>query len=158
MRIFIHDLEEKISLNNSTVITYENIKSCIGCFNCWVKTPKKCIHKDTLNNLGELLTHCDELVIISKCINGCYSSKVKQVLERCIGYVEPYFEVRNKEIHHKLRNNKRIKLKVYFYGQITEIDKMLAKKLVYANSKNLDAELVNISFHLSHEDIKEVLI
>lgn len=157
MRIFIHDLDENVNLNNSISISYENIKNCVGCFNCWFKTPKKCIHKDSLRNLGETLLKCDELIIISKCVNGCYSSKVKKVLERCIGYVEPYFVIRNNKIYHKKRTNKKIKLKVYFYGDLSENDKIYAKQLVNANVKNFDAELVHLSFHLNKYDIKEVV-
>ena len=98
MKIIIHDLEELKLDGNYKIINERNIKNCIGCFNCWTKTPMKCIHNDICQNIGKDISNCEELIIISKCIYGSYSSKVKKVLERCISYVYPFFEIRKGEI------------------------------------------------------------
>ena len=78
------------------------------------------IFNDNFNNISEYLKQSDELVIISKCKYGCYSNEVKRVLERCIGYVLPHFTIRNNQIHHKSRYDKKLKLSTYFYGNIDE--------------------------------------
>ena len=143
MKILIHDLED-FRLNNSFVID-SNISACFGCFNCWVKTPRKCIHRD-IKNISSMLLASDEIIIISRCVNGCYSFKVKQILERCIGFVEPFFVIRKGEIHHKTRTSKNITLSVYFYGSITDTEKLTATKLVEANAKNLNVNIKKIFF------------
>ena len=88
-----------------------------------------------------LLKHLnsDELILISKNRFGCYSEGVKKVLERCIGYVLPYFTIRNKHIHHASRYDKKLKLTTYFYGDITDNDYKCLDSLVKANSINLNA-------------------
>lgn len=155
MKIIIHDLEELKLEGNYKIINERNIKNCIGCFNCWTKTPMKCIHNDTCQNIGKDISNCEELIIISKCIYGSYSSKVKKVLERCISFVYPFFEIRNGEIHHKLRNN-HLKLTVYFYGNISHEDKTLAIKLVNSNCKNFGIDNSNLKFYKRVEEIGEI--
>ena len=155
MKIIIHDLEELKLDGNYKIINERNIKNCIGCFNCWTKTPMKCIHNDICQNIGKDISNCEELIIISKCIYGSYSSKVKKVLERCISSVYPFFEIRKGEIHHKLRNN-RLKLTVYFYGDISHEDKTLAIKLVNSNCKNFGIDNSNLKFYKKVEEIGEI--
>lgn len=157
MKIIIHDLNEKLDISGIIEFNGHNIKNCIGCFSCWFKTPKNCIHQDDLKTIGNLLLNCDEVIIISKCINGCYSSTVKQVLERCISYVEPFFEIRNNEIHHKLKINKKLNFNILFYGNFTSEDKLVATKLVEANMNNFASTLENLKFFENDLKVKEWL-
>ena len=156
MRTIIHDLNEKeinFNLDDKILSSSECKNNCIGCFSCWIKHPKKCIFNDEFSNTTNYLKDSDELVIISKCRYGCYSSKIKRVLERCIGYVLPYFTIRNNEIHHESRYNKKIKLTTYFYGDITKDDKKAIETLVKANAINLNVKEYTINYI---EDIKEI--
>ena len=156
MKTIIHDLSEnEISFNKNDNIIYASNcnNNCIGCFSCWIKHPKKCILKDNFNNLTEILKETDELIIISKNRYGCYSSSVKKVLERCIGYVLPYFTIRNNEIHHKSRYKNKLKLLSFFYGNITNEDKKVIETLIKANSINLNTNNYEINYI---ENIKEI--
>lgn len=159
MRTIIHDLD----VNDSKYITFDEedkiinslecCKSCIGCFSCWVKHPKKCALNDEFSNNAEYLKDSDEFIIISKCRYGCYSGSTKRLLERCIGYVLPYFTIRNNEIHHESRYDKKLKLSVYFYGYITDEDKEVTDNLVRANSVNLNASDYEIKYF---DNLKEI--
>lgn len=150
MKTIIHDLNEndlkKIKFDSKDKIlpALKCKNNCIGCFSCWIKHPKKCIFNDDFSNITDFLKDSEELVIISKNRYGCYSGKVKKVLERCIGYVLPYFEIRNNEIHHQKRYDKNIKLNFYFYGNNS--NKELTEKLVKANSINLGTTNYNITY------------
>lgn len=159
MRTIIHDLKEKeikklkFNKDDKIISSLDCSKNCIGCFSCWVKHPKKCTIRDEYSNIVESIKCSDELILISKCRYGCYSSSTKKVLERCIGYVLPYFTIRNKEIHHKSRYDKKLKLYTYFYGNIEEEDKKSVDKLVKANSINLNA----IDYEVNYVDnLKEL--
>lgn len=156
MRIIIHDIEDTsfLNLNSEDLLVSDVNKSCIGCFNCWVKTPFCCIHNDKITNIGKLILDSDELIIISKCVDGSYSSKVKRIIERSISYVEPFFTIRNKEIHHLSRLSKKLNFKIYFYGDnITSNDKNVAEMLAKANMKNLNTTDPIISFLNSYKEI-----
>jgi len=163
MRTIIHDLNEKelknIKFNkDDKIISSLNCrKNCIGCFSCWVKHPKTCTLKDNYSSIVECLKNSDELILISKCRYGCYSSEVKMVLERCIGYVLPYFEIRNNEIHHKSRYDKKIKLSVYFYGNGLDEDKKCADELVKANSINLNTSEYEVNYVNNLKELKQCI-
>lgn len=168
MRLIIHDLskEQCEFLGFETLAAKENIivdgngknHYCIGCFGCWLKTPGRCVIKDEYQEMGEKLSKVDELLIISKATFGSYSSVVKNVLDRSISYVSPYFVIRNGEMHHKERYQKNLKLSAVFYGEdITEAEKSTSVDLVVANAVNLNGTVGNIDFVNSFEIVKEVL-
>lgn len=135
-----------------------NLHHCVGCFGCWIKTPGQCVIKDDYSNMGHLLSRCDELIIISKCTYGGYSPFIKNLLDRGISYVSPYFLIRNGEMHHKRRYDNVISISVYFYGEdITQFEKETANSLVNANAVNYDGIVRNVSFFSSVEEVKAVL-
>ena len=164
MRTIIHDLSKdyllKFNFNDDDIVIDSSkcLNSCVGCFSCWIKHPKKCIYNDDYSNMTECIKNSGELVLISKCRYGCYSSEVKRVLERCIGYVLPYFTIRNGEIHHKSRYSKKIKLYVYFYGYIDDGDKKIINDLVKANSINLNVDDFKINYINDIEGISNAYV
>ena len=145
MRTILHDLDNdiisKFKFKDDDVVIncLECKNSCIGCFSCWIKTPTKCALKDNFSNMTDYLKNSSDFIIISKNRYGCYSENIKRVLERCIGYVLPYFTIRNYEIHHKLRYNKNLNFITFFYDDINKNDEICLNKLVKANSINLGA-------------------
>lgn len=156
MRTIIHDLENLKTSSNDIVIGGK-CNNCVGCFKCWVKHPFKCIFNDSVKNNGENLFNSDELIIISKCVYGCYSSTVKRIFERSISYVKPFFTLREGEIHHAVRSDKKIDLKIYFYGNVKDEDKEIARSLANANMKNLNTKRPEVLFFNTKEEIEEII-
>jgi multimeric flavodoxin WrbA len=160
MKLLIHDLEEskinKLLDNNSNDITVISdngkINPCICCFGCWIKTPGQCVIKDGYENMGVMLSKCNQMIIISKCVYGSYSPFVKNVLDRIVcPYQLPFFKTINGQTRHPKRYNNSYSLSVYFYGEITEQEKETAKKVVKAYHEN-----VNVWFSDVYEEIKIV--
>ncbi|WP_035290529.1 flavodoxin family protein [Clostridium sp. KNHs214] len=163
MKLFIHDLEERdfqklfpnLYGKNMIISDDGTIHHCIGCFGCWVKTPAVCIIRDKYGDMGEYLSKCKEVIIISKCCYGGFSPFIKNVLDRSIPYIHPYFVIRNGEMHHRRRYKNHITMKVWFYGEnITEKEKQTAEKLVRANSVNLDCNVSSVEFVHSIEEME----
>ena len=159
-RLIIYDIptellpncEETILVNAKEINQY-----CIGCFGCWLKTPGTCVMKDGFQDMGKKLSEVEELQIISKVTFGSYSSAVKNVLDRSISYVLPFFEIRNGEMHHGERYHNDLKISAVFYGDITESEKETSRNLVKANAINLNADMGNVIFVEKMEMIQEVL-
>lgn len=163
MKILIHDLtaQEFGSLYpqlNEDITVIQNdaeIHNCIGCFGCWIKTPASCIIKDSYKDMGKLISQSEELIIISRCYYGGYSPYVKNVLDRSISFMLPYFDIRNGEMHHKSRYSKKIKFTVCFYGEdITNDEKQTASEIVTANSMNLNLKESSVKFYRDYNDMK----
>lgn len=154
MKLVIHDLPSEqadkiIPRQENTYIVSDDgtIKNCIGCFGCWIKTPGQCVIRDNYGDMGELLSKCSELIIVSQCYYGGFSPFVKNVLDRCIPYIHPYFIIKNNEMHHRRRYDNRFELSAYFYGDnITDDEKKTAVELVKANADNLDCIVKSILF------------
>lgn len=165
-KIIIHDLDQSKftelypNIDPDCVIISDNgtIRNCIGCFGCWIKTPGICVLKDGYGNMGELLAKSNELTIISKCIYGSYSPFIRNVLDRCIPYLSPYFVPKNGETHHKNRYDNTLNLSAHFYGDdLTGKEKKTAAALVKANGINFYASESKAFFYDSPESIKEAL-
>ena len=164
MKVVIHDLASSafaslgIARDGECAVVSDDgsIRHCIGCFGCWVKTPGKCVLKDGYENMGRLLSRCDELVIISRCAYGSYSPFVRNVLDRCIPYILPYFTKINGETHHQRRYDSAFRMTVHFYGEdITEAERETAKALAQANGVNFYATTVSTFFHEDFTKIEE---
>lgn len=165
MKLLIHDLKKEDfiklypSLANDIIVVSndEPIHNCIGCFGCWIKTPAECVIRDKYGDMGALISKCDEIHIISHCLYGGFSHFVKNVLDRSISYVHPYFVIRNGDMHHRPRYSKRVGLKVWFYGEdITDKEEDTAKKLVKANGINLNTINNSVLFFKSIKDMEVI--
>lgn len=165
MKVLIHDLDENrfqglfptVSEDVKIISKKNEIKRCIGCFGCWLKTPGECVIKDGYGNTGKLLSESEELIIISRICYGGFSPFVKNVLDRNIGYISPFFTIRNNEMHHKSRYSKRIKFTVIAYGEyVTAKEKDTLSKLVIANGINFNVVESSCRFANSVEDIPKL--
>ena len=160
MRTIIHDLEEKeikkikFKKDDILISSLKCQNSCIGCFSCWTKHPMECTIKDNFSNIVEKLKKSSELVIITKNRYGCYSNSVKKVLERCIGYMLPYFTIREGKIHHQSRFDNKLLLSIYVYGILDKDDKKSFEELVKANAINFNSEEYKIKYFDDKEEIK----
>ena len=75
-------------------------------------------------------------------------------LKRLLKEAYHFFTIRNGEIHHKVRIDKKINFKVYFYGEnITEEDKKIATRFVEANMNNLNTNYPEIYFYNDYKEI-----
>lgn len=137
MNVIIHDLEKEkfqtlfYNINEDTCIISNNekIRNCIGCFGCWVKSPGSCVIKDGYDNMGEILSKANKLIIISQCCFGGYSPFVKNILDRSISYLLPFFKIIDNETHHRQRYKKDLSLSVYFYGEHISQQESKRKKI-----------------------------
>lgn len=161
-RLMIHDVSGETNLcsaNESTnMIDTKKLQShCVGCFNCWVKHPGRCMIQDGFQNIPEQMAACDELVIVSRCVYGGFSPEVKKVLDRAIGYMLPFFTLRSDgQMHHASRYEKRIRIVAHFYGSdITDEEKATARKLVERNALNLNAQSYHVEFHNNAPNLQE---
>lgn len=162
MKLIITDIEDfnlPVTGEYKLIKPRGNIRHCIGCFGCWVKTPGKCVIHDGYESTGIDMSKCTELIIISRCCYGSVSPFIKTVQDRSISYIHPDFVIRKGEMHHKRRYKNVISLSAYFYGEnITDTEKETAKQIMQANADNYDGLVKNVSFYQSVQELEGITL
>jgi len=165
LKVIVHDLSEQdflqlgINENDYRVIN-ANVAAvpCVGCFNCWFKTPGTCKIDDYLKNSGSLLGNSEETVIISQNCYGGYSVQVKNVLDRSISASLPFFTYRSWKVKHTKRYKiKRNRLTVILYGDFLESETKTAELLAEANRNNMGFKKANLHIIKYINEIGQVL-
>lgn len=84
-----------------------DIRYCIGCFGCWVKTPGKCSNSDDdMHTVCSHYINSDLVIFASPVIMGFTSALLKRVHDRIIPLVMPYVRFYDGESHHLPRYEK----------------------------------------------------
>lgn len=154
MKLLIHDLNEKEweeaakQYEGYEVISDKgNIKPCVGCFGCWLKTPGQCVIKDGYDRMGALIHQAEEVTVISRYTYGGFSSFVKNVMDRSIGWVLPYMEIHHGEMHHQKRYPEEKPITFIFRGcAFTEDEKAKARAYVEAVCLNFRGWIKELKF------------
>lgn len=79
------------------------IAYCLGCFDCWTKSPGICKIDDDGRTVTRAMLASDLVVYLTPLTFGGYSSELKKALDRSICLVSPFFTRIDGEVHHKLR-------------------------------------------------------
>jgi len=66
------------------------IKPCLGCFLCWVKTPGKCVQKDDMSALLERFVQADLVVFGTPLYHYHMSGLMKNFIDRTLPTFEPW--------------------------------------------------------------------
>ena len=159
MKLVIHDLTaeewERIQTDyaeDRIISDLGTIRPCVGCFCCWNKTPGQCAVRDGYENMGALIHHADEVVVISRYTYGGFSGFVKNVFDRCLGYVLPQFEVIDGETHHQKRYAEDKPFTFIFYGHnLSTEEKESAYRYVKAVCANIRGHVKDVSFRECEE-------
>ncbi len=80
-----------------------DIRYCIGCFGCWVKTPGECFAPDRSSQVLSAMLHSDFTLWASPLVLGYPSAILKRLMDKSIPLIHPYFVVDHNEAHHRAR-------------------------------------------------------
>lgn len=157
MNLLIHDLNNEQWHTVSDVyegwyvVAANGVKHpCIGCFSCWNRDPGVCAVKDGYENMGYLIHHAEEVTVISRYTYGGFSGSVKNIFDRCLGYVLPQFEVINGETHHMKRYDEDKPFTFIFYGnELYNEQKDAARRYVQAVCTNIRGYVKDVEFRQS---------
>ncbi len=123
------------------------IRPCIGCFGCWVKTPGQCVIPDAYQTMARRIHAAEEVVVRTKWTYGGFSPFVKNVFDRSIGVVLPFFEIVKGEMHHQKRYPEIKPITVHFRGSGLDSEKQaLSRRYVEAVCLNLQGAVKEITF------------
>jgi multimeric flavodoxin WrbA len=117
-----------------------DVKKCIGCFSCWVKTPGVCALNDDGRKLPEEWARADLVVYSTPVFLGSYSPRLKTQLDRLIPVLLPYFKKFDGETHHPQRYPKKKALVAFgLLKPGSEAEAGTFDQLVHRNALNMQA-------------------
>ena len=120
-----------------------DVRSCTGCFSCWLKTPGECIITDDAGAICREYINSDFVLLASPIIMGFISAVIKKFLDRLIPLILPYLEIVNGEIHHSARYKEypRLGLLIQKLPDTDDEDIELTTKIFERFAVNVKSEL-----------------
>jgi multimeric flavodoxin WrbA len=104
---YLADLARALQTQGCTVtaITLRemDIRSCNGCFGCWIKTLGECFSPDDSSLIRRAVIRSDFTLWASPLRMGFPSARLKMIMDKSIPLIHPYFVVENNEAHHRPR-------------------------------------------------------
>ncbi|MCL2336693.1 MAG: NAD(P)H-dependent oxidoreductase [Firmicutes bacterium] len=89
---------------DTVVLNGDEIKPCLGCYKCWVKTPGFCTMTDDCANLvGKQEIQADLVIFLAQITYGGFSYDLKSFIDRSIPNLSPYFEIVHGDMRHAMR-------------------------------------------------------
>jgi hypothetical protein len=79
------------------------IAYCLGCFECWTKTPGLCRIDDAGREVAANIIGGDLAIYLTPITFGGYSSELKKAVDRSICLISPFFTHIDGEVHHHAR-------------------------------------------------------
>ena len=76
---------------------------CLGCFDCWVKTPGMCVEADAGREIAKAVVRSDVTVFFTPVTFGGYSPELKKMVDRLVQIASPFFQMDHGEVHHPPR-------------------------------------------------------
>ena len=76
------------------------VNPCLGCFNCWLKTPGECAQKDDMSMLRPKMGEADIVVLATPLYVDGMSGPMKNLLDRMIPNAQPFIELRDGHCRH----------------------------------------------------------
>jgi multimeric flavodoxin WrbA len=116
----------------------EELKYCAGCFGCWVKTPGRCVLKDSMDEINRTAMNSDVVVYLVPLVFGQFSANMKSALDRWIPNILPFFIVRKDgSTMHPARYAKNPRIVMIAYGDgLTAEDTDLFRDITAKNRRN----------------------
>lgn len=132
------------------------IKSCMGCFGCWVKTPGRCVIRDDAVKIYPLIARSSRLIYVSSLFYGSYDEPMKYLLERAIPVQQAFIRLHQHETHHVQRSVEPKTAVIIAYGKISKDEQEIFRTLVERNAKNMSFTKWNIRF-VKEEDVEKAI-
>ena len=142
----VQGMEEAGAKVEVVALRKKKIKTCVGCFTCWTKTPGICLHQDDMT--GELFPKwlaADLVVYAFPLYHYTVSAAMKTFIERTLPAALPFFERGEAETYHPLRHEypKAVVLSVAGLPEMSVFDQLSAyiRFLFGSRTESLVAEL-----------------
>ena len=117
---------------NVVRIEENSVRSCIGCWNCWLKTPGVCVMNDQIAESYPDYINSDTVILLLDTAQGFINHLAKAFLDRTIPHYMPYVELKDGECHHVARYKAYPDMVFYFDTKgLTEDEEQVIEDYLY---------------------------
>jgi multimeric flavodoxin WrbA len=133
------------------------LRYCIGCWDCWVKTPGQCITQDASVEMDQAVINSDFVLWAAPLKMGFPSHLLKMAMDKHIPLIHPYMEVAYGEAHHLRRYSKYPRLGLLLEREVStdDGDLRIVSDIFCRTAINLKTRL---EFSLTTEKPVDVLV
>lgn len=135
----------------------KKIKQCQGCFNCWTKTPGRCVcQDDDMPEILEKIEEADIIIFATPLYHFTITSGMKIMIEKTLPLIEPFFVKDGELTTHPRRNKeKQQKWVIISVCGFPEIEHFQAIDLWFEqNARAHGAKVVGKIYRTSSEAMK----
>ena len=104
---YLAKLKSILEISGQSVVQIDlrdlQLRYCIGCFGCWVKTPGECVSRDASLDMGRAIMQSDLILWAAPLKMGFPSELLKRANDKHLPLIHPYIEVDHGEAHHVKR-------------------------------------------------------
>ena len=123
----------------------QSILSCIGCWNCWLKTPGTCVMKDPMAESYFDYVNSDTVILLMSTAQGFVHHKAKAFLDRTIPHYHPYIELVEGECHHIARYDRYPDMVFYFENEgLTSQEEQVIEDYLYRTAFHFKSKAYRI--------------
>lgn len=121
------------------------ITACLGCWNCWLKTPGKCAIKDQMAESYRDYVNSDTVILLMDTAQGFINHQAKAFLDRTIPHYHPYIEIVDGECHHVARYQRYPDL-VFYYDRedLTDLEEQVVEDYLYRTAYHFRSKAYRI--------------
>ena len=104
---YVHAVAGHLTAAGHEVTTFDlrelDLKGCVGCWSCWVKTPGECARADDSARICRTVIHSGLLVLASQVTLGFTGVLLKRAVDQMIPLLHPHLIIQGFETHHRPR-------------------------------------------------------
>lgn len=121
------------------------ITPCLGCWNCWLKTPGQCAIKDQMAESYSDYVNSDTVILLMDTAQGFISHQAKAFLDRTIPHYHPYIEIVDGECHHVARYQRYPDL-VFYYDRedLTDLEDQVVEDYLFRTAYHFRSKAYRI--------------
>jgi len=99
LKPFLEGMELAGAQTEQIMLGHLNIKPCLGCFLCWVKSPGKCVQDDDMAEVLEKYVQADLIIMGTPLYHYTMSGLLKNFIDRTLPMDEPWL-VERRHLNH----------------------------------------------------------
>jgi len=150
----LQEIKEYLDGKTKVISLQDEITPCIGCWNCWLKTPGECVFNDVMTEVYADYVNSSRVILLFDTCQGFVNHQMKAFLDRSIPHYHPYIEIVDGECHHLARYDGYPEL--YFYydtKDLTEREEQLIEDYLYRTAYHFQSP----AFRIQWKDKLEVM-